>query len=153
MDYSKWLGRDVAAQHPADGQVWLGGVEQLSHLPNGVDAVVSLCRLGVDDVPGPPVRAGDHVEVWLLDEADPAKNPHLDFLLRDAALAVATFRAEGKTVLLHCVQAQSRTPTVAALYGAMVTGRSPAECLRDVQRVLSGAKPNSGMLAALRRLS
>lgn len=153
VDYSKWADRNVCAQDPADGRVWLGGVERLSHLPDGVDAVVSLCRLGVDDVPGAPVRAGDHVEVWLLDEADPAKNPHLDFLLRDAARAVATFRAEGKTVLLHCVQAQSRTPTVAALYGAMVTGRTPAECLREIQQVLPDAHPNSGMLGALLRLS
>jgi predicted protein tyrosine phosphatase len=56
-------------------------------------------------------------------------------------------------VLLHCVQAQSRTPTVAALYGAQVTGRSPRDCLADIQRVLPTAHPNAGMLAALNRLT
>ncbi|GAP54644.1 adp-Ribosylation/Crystallin J1 protein, partial [Arthrobacter sp. Hiyo6] len=47
-----------------------------------------------------------------------------------------------KTVLLHCVRAESRTPTVAALYGASVAGVSPMEALEDVRRVLPGANPN-----------
>ena len=75
-----------------------------------VDAVESLCRIGVEQR-----RAADHIEVWHIDDAEPDKNPNLDLVLRDAADAVAAFRAQGKTVLLHCVQAQSRTPSVAAL--------------------------------------
>jgi ADP-ribosyl-[dinitrogen reductase] hydrolase len=153
MDYSRWANDRRPVRHPADDQVWLAGVGALAKLPERVDAVVSLCRLGVDEVPSGTVAADDHLEVWLVDDADPAKNPHLDFVLRDAAAAVATLRAEGKTVLLHCVQAQSRTPTVAALYGALVTGRPPMDCLRDVQEVLEHAHPNPVMVAALRRLS
>ena len=60
---------------------------------------------------------------------------------------------EGRTVLLHCVQAQSRTPTVAALYGARVTGRPAAECLAEVQRVLPGAHPNRAFLRVVERVS
>ena len=63
-------------------------------------------------------------------------------MLRDAAAAVERFRAEGKTVLLHCVRAESRTPTVAALFGAGVAGITPVEALEDVRRVLPGANPN-----------
>lgn len=95
----------------------------------------------------------DHVEVWLVDDNDAAKNPNLDFVLRDAATAVGSLRAEGKTVLLHCVQAQSRTPTVAALYGADITGRPVDECLKDVVAVLPEANPNRAMRAALQRLA
>jgi protein-tyrosine phosphatase len=138
---------------PHDDKVWLSGVSSLRQLPEGVDAVVSLCRLGVDDLPAAAVQAQNHVEVWLVDDARPERNPHLDYVLTEAAEAIRELRAEGKTVLLHCVQAQSRTPTVAALYGAQVTGRSPRSCLADIQRVLPTAQPNSGMLAALDRLA
>ena len=63
-------------------------------------------------------------------------------MLPEAAAAVERFRAEGKTVLLHCVRAESRTPTVAALYGARVAGVAPLEALEQVRRVLPNAHPN-----------
>ena len=55
FDYSDYGGAGVLAQHPHDDRVWLGGVQALRDLPDGVDAVVSLCRLGADQVPA----AGD----------------------------------------------------------------------------------------------
>ncbi|MGH3633662.1 MAG: hypothetical protein ACRDTS_06135 [Mycobacterium sp.] len=45
--------------------------------------------------------------------------------------AIEQFRAEGKTVLFHCVQAVSRTPTIAALYGARRKGISGPSTQRD----------------------
>ena len=152
VDYSTYQDCDALARHPHDDRVWLGGVDALVTLPDGVDAVVSLCRLGTEQVPAPGVAAGDHVEVWLIDEPDQDKNPNLDFVLTDAVAAVAALRAEGRTVLLHCVQAQSRTPTVAALYGARLTGRTPTEALGDIVHVLPKANPNRGFQAALKRL-
>jgi ADP-ribosylglycohydrolase/predicted protein tyrosine phosphatase len=152
MDYSTFRYSNVLAQHPHDDHVWLGGVDALTHLPDGVNAVVSLCRLGKAEVPAPGVAASDHIEVWLIDESDPAKNPNLDFVLTDAAAAVAALRDEGRTVLVHCVQAQSRTPAVAALYGARLTGRTPTEALADVAAVLPHAHPNAALQAALERL-
>ena len=65
----------------------------------------------------------------------------------DAALAVRALRAEGKSVLLHCVHAQTRTPVVPAAYGAPVTGTSELEALRRVQQVL----PSWGLAAGLDR--
>jgi ADP-ribosyl-[dinitrogen reductase] hydrolase len=153
VDYSRWPGRHVLARHPHDPHVWLSGVGALDHLPEGVDAVVSLCRLGVDQVPARGVEASDHLEVWLVDDIHPDKNPNLQFVLQDAADAMLALRAEGKTVLLHCVQAQSRTPTVAALYGGKVTGKSPIECLRDIRQALPGAAPNPTLLTVLQQLS
>jgi ADP-ribosyl-[dinitrogen reductase] hydrolase len=152
VDYSRWPGRRVLARHPHDPHVWLSGVGALDHLPDGVNAVVSLCRLGSNEVPVRGVEASDHVEVWLVDDIHPDKNPNLEFVLHDAAATVAALRAEGKSVLLHCVQAQSRTPTVAALYGAQVTGRTSLESLADIKQALPEAVPNPTLLAALDRL-
>jgi ADP-ribosylglycohydrolase/predicted protein tyrosine phosphatase len=152
VDYAESRGRVALARHPHDEGVWLGGLDALRNLPDGVDAVVSLCRLGKTEVPAPGVAADDHVEVWLIDEPDPDKNSNLDFVLTDAAKAVAALRAEGKTVLLHCFQAQSRSPTVAALYGARCTDRTPTEVLANIEQVLTGANPNNAFRAALARL-
>ena len=149
VDYA---GYDSSAlvRHPLDEHVWLAGVGALDDLPPDVDAVVSLCRLGASEAPAASVRPEDHVEVWLVDRSDPAENPNLDLVLADAVDAVAALRAEGRTVLLHCVQAQSRTPTVAALYGARITGRPAAECLVEVQRALPAAHPNRTFLEVIR---
>jgi protein-tyrosine phosphatase len=132
--------------------VLLGAVGVLDELPTEVDAVVSLCRLGAAQVPE-RITADDQHRVWLIDSSATADNPHLDEVLLDAANAVAALRAEGKTVLLHCVQAQSRTPTVAALYAARHLGVQPDAALAEVCAVLPAARPNSAFLAAYARLT
>jgi ADP-ribosyl-[dinitrogen reductase] hydrolase len=139
---------DTLARHPHDEGVWLGGIGALRRLPDGVDAVVSLCRVADEDIrPDIP-----HVEVRLIDRTDSDENPHLDYVLLEAVGAVEQLRREGRTVLLHCVGAYSRTPTVAALYGAYHRDISTDEALRDVLEALPGAYPNRVFRAALRRL-
>lgn len=141
QDYSMWSRTDALVQHPHDDGVWLGGVGSLALVAElGIDAVVSLCRLGTADVPS--VAPEDHATFWIIDSPVEEDNAYAAFVLGDAAAAVERFRAEGKTVLLHCVRAESRTPTVAALYGAKVAGISPLEALKDLRRVLPGANPN-----------
>lgn len=54
----------------------------------------------------------------LCEEIEPDANPNLDFVLIDTVRLIEQLRNEGRTVLLHCVACQSRTPTVAALYAA-----------------------------------
>jgi ADP-ribosyl-[dinitrogen reductase] hydrolase len=152
-DYSGYPGADALATHPHDSGVLLSGVGHLRHLPEGVDAVVSLCRLGADEVPPSGVTAGDHLEVWLVDSDDPAVNPNLCYVLTQAADAVAALRAEGRTVLLHCVQAQSRTPAVAARYSARHRGIAISQAFADVQSALPHAHPNATFRAALESLS
>jgi predicted protein tyrosine phosphatase len=148
-DYSMWSRTGALVQHPHDDSVWLGGVGSLGRVAElGIDAVVSLCRLGTADVPG--VAAEDHAMFWVVDSPIEDDNAHTAFVLRDAAAAVERFRAEGKTVLLHCVRAESRTPTVAALYGAKVAAKTPLEALEDVRRVLPGANPNPLFLRELK---
>ena len=148
FDYS-YAGSSVstAVRHPYDPQVVLGGVGVLGTLPEDVDAVVSMCRLGDGDI-----RTDmPHIEVRLIDRSEPEENPHLDFVLLQAVQAVERLRAQGRTVLLHCVGAHSRTPTVAALYGLRRNGVGAEQALHDVLEVLPGADPNPAFRAALRR--
>jgi ADP-ribosylglycohydrolase/predicted protein tyrosine phosphatase len=151
-DYSMWSRTDVLVQQPHDDGVWLGGVGSIGQVAKlGIDAVVSLCRLGTLDVPA--VAAEDHATFWVVDSPVEGDNAHAGFVLREAAAAVERFRSEGKTVLLHCVRAESRTPTVAALYGASVAGVSPMEAMEDVRRVLPWAQPNPLFMRVLRDAS
>jgi ADP-ribosylglycohydrolase len=140
-------GGGPLARHPYDDGLWLGGIGALRSLPDGVTAVVSLCRVGEADVPADAVL----VEVRLIDRDGAAQNPHLDFVLHDTVEAINALRAEGHRVLLHCVQAHSRTPAVAALYGARLRGLPVMEALRDVQVVLPAARPIQAFRDALAR--
>jgi len=136
-------------QHPHDDGVWLGDVAALQGLPPGVTAVVSLCRVNDDDLP-----AGvEQIDIRLIDKADPDANPNLDFVLTDAVRLIEQLRTEGHTVLLHCVACQSRTPTVAALYGTRKHGISGETALRHLMWVIPDAYPNSDFRAALNRLA
>ncbi|TFD30309.1 hypothetical protein E3T49_08350 [Cryobacterium cryoconiti] len=135
-------------RHPHDDGVWLGAIGILGDLPAEIDAVVSLCRVGRTQVPG-RIRAENRIAVWLVDEPALKANPNLSFVLTDTVDAIATLRAEGRTVLVHCVQAVSRTPAVGALYAARHRGIPIGQALRDVTDVLPHAHPNAAFLQAL----
>ena len=137
-------------RHPYDPQVVLGTVGVLREPPSDADitAVVSMCRLRDDDV-----RTDiPHVEVRLIDKVESDENTHLDFVLLQAVQAVERLRARGHTVLLHCVGAVSRTPTLGALYGLRLRGVSAEQALDDLHEKLDGFEPNTAFRAALRRL-
>lgn len=120
----------------------------LRERPTDFDAVVSLCRLADDDI-----RTDiPHVEVRLIDRPERDENPNLDFVLMDAVRTIERLRADGRTVLVHCVGAYSRTPMMAALYGAHHRGIGAEQALRDVLTVLPNANPNRAFRSALRRL-
>jgi len=117
----------------------------------GVDAdvIVSLCRMGSEALrPG-----GRHVDVLLLDDPDPGRNPNLLWILEDTADAVAGWRAEGKTVYLHCVRAQNRTPTLGAAYLMRRFGMTTDEALSEIRSALGNGPANSAFLDALTRVS
>ena len=131
----------------ADAGVWIGDVFGLEDLPEQVTAVVSLCRLGSEQVPAVPFNK--HVEVWLIDSAAPQENPHLSFVAQDTVDLIARLREAGETVYVHCVQAHSRTPFIAALYTARVTGVSAIDALQEVCEALPDASPNGAFTALL----
>ncbi|MGM0930079.1 MAG: ADP-ribosylglycohydrolase family protein [Actinomycetota bacterium] len=150
FDNSGWISsaRTEVVEHPLDPGVLLGGAPALAR--DDYDAVVSLSRVGTGEA---QIAASDHATFQLLDEADPSANAHLEFVVQEAAAAVSLFRSEGKRVLLHCVRMESRTPTVAALYGALVTGMTPLQSLEKVKEALPRANPNTEFMAVLCRLS
>ncbi|NQD88004.1 ADP-ribosylglycohydrolase family protein [Paenarthrobacter sp. CM16] len=149
QDYSMWTRTDVLVQHPHDDGVWLGGAGSLGRIEAlGIDAVASLCRLGSSDLP--TVAVSDHASFWVVDSPDPSDNADAAFVLAEAAAAVEQFRSEGKTVLLHYVRAESRTPTVAALYSAASLGIDAETALDDVLNVLPNASPNPMFLDIVR---
>ena len=131
--------------HPDDPGVLLGAVGALR--PGVADAVVSLCRLGAAQAPLAGVPAADHVEVWITDRDD--ANLDLPALLADTASVIRDLREEGKTVLLHCVFAEARTPVVAAAYGALITGSTREAALRRIRAVLPSARPRPSIVAGL----
>jgi protein-tyrosine phosphatase len=105
------------------------GAASLHKLPAGVDAIVSLCRV----VDGHLPAGRKHLDVRLIDKE--GDNANLDFVLLDTVRAVERLRAEGRTLFLHCVDADSRTPTVAALYGARKEHIYVDDALREVLAV------------------
>lgn len=147
IDYSIYSAPKTLVQHPHDNGVWLGDASALDDLPGHITAVVSLCLLGRTQVPANVVRVGYR----LIDQADPEVNPHLDFILSDAARTIAVLRDEGHEVLIHCVAAQSRTPTVGAAY-AILRGIDSDTALAEVCAALPAAHPNPGFRNALKRL-
>ncbi|WP_306215343.1 ADP-ribosylglycohydrolase family protein [Actinoplanes sp. RD1] len=125
------LPRPLAAAHPDDAGVVLGN---LMTPVEGIDAVVSLCRVGVRQFASVP--AENQVQVWLVDQA--GANANTAFAVDQAARAVAELRDEGHKVLLHCAAGQSRTPAVAARYAMLRTGRSGPAALAEMRTLLDG---------------
>lgn len=134
--------------------VWLvaTGLPHASHPQQNVQcfsvsvAVVSLCLVGSQQVP----KGVEHVPFRLIDRPQPEENPNLDFVIADAAQTVAQLRGEGHKVLLHCVAAQSRTPTVAIAY-AVTRGADLEAATRQVDAALPATAPNRCFQAVLAR--
>jgi ADP-ribosyl-[dinitrogen reductase] hydrolase len=148
-DFDRPRGRATLVQNPYDDGVWLGDAAVLLQLPEGVDAIVSLCRVHDEDLP-----AGvEQIDVRLIDREGTEANANLDFVLTDTVDLIDQLRRDGRTVLVHCHGAYSRTPTIGALYGARVANASGAEALAAVLATLPDANPNRGFRAALKRLA
>ncbi|MFZ2240697.1 MAG: ADP-ribosylglycohydrolase family protein [Gordonia amarae] len=139
----------VTVRHPFDDGVWLGDLDALDDLPAGVTAVVSLCRVGTEQVPPPGI---EHICYRLMDSSRRSENPNLDFILDDAAKTVAALRDEGHEVLVHCVAAHSRTPAVGIAY-ALERGIGLDEATSAVCAALPQGDPNQGFRKALGRLA
>ena len=132
-------------QHPHDDGVWIGSLAAVDMMPD-VDAVVSMCRVGTKHHPTAEV-----IEFWVVDFN--GENLDLDFTLTDAANTVAELRAEGKTVLLHCYAAHSRTPSTAALYSALHLGVPAEKALKEVTAVLPAGNPQPFLREAVIRIA
>jgi ADP-ribosyl-[dinitrogen reductase] hydrolase len=83
----------------------------LEAVDGGVTVVVSLCRMGTDDVP----QGVEHHTVGLIDTTA-ADNPNAAFVLLDTARTIGDLAAADERVFTHCVAAQHRAPSMAAAY-------------------------------------
>jgi len=136
-------------QHPRDEKVIMGGVNGAPSLPSEVDAAVSLCRVSPNHSPAGLTDPRNHLQAWLIDDPDPALNPHLFFVLDQAASMVKQLRGEGHTVFLHCAAGQSRTPTVGAVYGALKSGDAPSAELANLTALMPDALVGRHFVTAL----
>lgn len=126
--------------HPSDPEVLLGTTAALDRVDElGVDAVISLCRIGTDQVAPGRVAADRHAQFWIVDDDDPQVNPNLVDVLGWAATMVRIWREQGLRVLIHCVAAERRTPAVALVYAALA-GHDIAETVAGLRAVLPGAR-------------
>lgn len=135
--------------HPIDPGIVLGSISDLYRVASlDVQAVVSLCPLGLADIPASGMSPRDHIEFWINDDrvdasdgtdgtATEAPNPHLDFVLDDASSALRQFRAEGKRVLVHGRRGEHRTQAVALRY-AVDLGVAPELAQRSIRDALPG---------------
>ncbi|MEW1955287.1 ADP-ribosylglycohydrolase family protein [Terrabacter sp. NPDC080008] len=124
--------------HPIDPDIVLGTITDLGRVRElDVQAIVSLCPLGLDDIPAAGMTAREHIEFWVNEEEQEESNPHLDFVLDDVSSALRQFRAEGKRVLVHCRQGVERTPAAALRY-AVDLGVAPELAERSIRAALPG---------------
>jgi ADP-ribosylglycohydrolase len=141
--------RTTAVPHPYDDGVHLGNVLHARTLPPQVDAVVSLCHMGPDDLKTLPSE--DRVQIWLIDWA--GRNQHPTYVIDQAARAIATLRAEGKRVLLHCAAGRSRMPSVASRYATIRAGVHPGEAFATIEQALTGCLINAELRRAVYELA
>jgi ADP-ribosylglycohydrolase len=114
----------------------------IARLPTAqADDVLSLCRIGDGDRHGPT-----HDVVWLSDDD---QNVACDRVLADTADAIAQLRRQGRTVFVHCVRAESRTPSVAMAWLRRHHGRTYDEALAEVLAAMPTANPHPALLAAV----
>jgi hypothetical protein len=148
--YRTQAGPPLAKPLPSDPGVLLGNFTGISSaIGQGADVVVSLCRMGTADIP----RDVRHVELWLIDDADPLHNPNIDFILADLADSIGRWRDQGRKVFVHCVAAQNRTPLAGAAYLVHHRDVSPEHAIEQVIQELPPAilqEEFHGSLARLR---
>ena len=126
--------------HPIDPDIVLGTISDLGRVEElDVQAVVSLCPLGLRDIPAAGMSARDHIEFWINEDDEEESNPHLDFVLDDVSSALRQFRAEGKRVLVHCHYGGQRTPAVALRY-AVDLGIAPELAERSIRAAMRGIR-------------
>jgi ADP-ribosyl-[dinitrogen reductase] hydrolase len=130
-----------------DDWITVGNVHALPDQISKVDVVVSLCRMGRVDVP----EGVEHHVIGLLD-TDIDDNPNLKFMLTDTADFLAQCTGEKLRVFVHCVQAQNRTPAVAAAYIVRGRGIDPSKAIDQVA-ALTHTRPKPFLIEGVHSLA
>ena len=74
-------------------------------------------------------------------------------MLADTADLVAKLRAEGKRVFVHCVRAESRTPSVAATWLVRHHQIAPKTAIDTVSQAMNGVALRHSLRTAIEALS
>ena len=144
-EYRRKFSAEPLAE-PLDGSVTVGNVYAVADQATRVDVVVSLCRMGRNDVPD----GVEHQAIGLIDvTAD--DNLNVAFVLADTADYMADQVAAGRSVFLHCVKAENRTPAVAAAYLMRTQGLGVDDALAQVFE-LTRTRPQPFLVDGLRAL-
>ena len=125
-----------------DPGVIFGDVNSLATVE--ADAFVSLCRIGVADE-----RCADHDLVWLLDDEG---NADVARVLADTADGIDQLRRLGRTVFVHCVRAESRTPSVAMAWLIRHHGYDAEDAIREVTSAMPTSHPHPALLKGVRTM-
>ena len=141
--YRQFSPTGLVVTFPVDDAVTFGDVASLPD-PTA-DVVISLCRVGLDDVP-----ALENELVWLLDDDG---NADVARVLADTADGIAWLRQRGKSVFVHCVRAESRTPAVAMAWLTRHHGRSVDDAIAEVSAAMSTCRPHPSLLKGVRESS
>ena len=142
-----WKARGTYVSLPQDPGVAIGDALALRNDDLSADVVVSLCRMGTSDV-----KATQHHVIHMIDAPGRDQNPNLRFLIKDLASSIVRWRAAGRTVFVHCVGAQSRTPTLAAASLCESLGLSGSEALEEVRELLPRMSPNAEFTGVVKEL-
>lgn len=146
MDYSTWPGTSTISQLPSNSRIRCGGYESVKDAFDQLGAAISLCRVGKSDSALP---AANHISVLLIDSDEPDTNAHVPFLFHQIAQAIQELLDEGNELLVHCVQAQSRTPSALIAHLMINEGKSFDDAWAEVQQALPSAQPIDTFKSAL----
>ncbi len=149
VDTSLWPERFAFGVLPQQPNLLLAGQAALQERQGLYSKAVSLSRVGTAEGALAP---GDHLKLMVLDSAEAADNPNLAFQLWDTARQIDQWLKAGERVLLHCVQAQNRTPSFAAAYLMLAKGLTATAALEAVKVALPQAYPHGPFVAALQTL-
>lgn len=144
-EHMRGTHEDALVAHPHDDGVFMATLTGLDRLPEHVDAVVAMCRMGMNQVPHAEV-----IEFWLIDT--PGDNLDAAFVLTDAANTIAELRAEGHQVVVNCVAAHNRTPAAAVAYSMLHCGMPFEQAWAEVRAVLPNPQINEEFYETLRSL-
>lgn len=110
--------------------LWLGHVEDARDLRAVHEAgIAALVDLAANELPVPITRDLAYCRFPIVDGMGNSRE-----LLRLAIQVTADLVRAGTPTLVFCSAGMSRTPAIAAAALAMITGRSPDECLAEVAR-------------------
>ena len=140
--YERFVPRGGTYTFNEDANVIFGDVAALADVE--ADAFISLCRIGRTDR-----RAEDHEVIWLIDRDE---NMDASATLADAADAIAALRAEGRRVFVHCVRAESRTPTVAMAWLIRHHDYEFEDAVVAVMGTITSAHPDESLLRAVAQM-